>query len=133
MDEYQQLQLLQRLVTDTESSVGAKVVYEPYRKKELISAKPPRSFHLKTPHPTSPGKQVFAYARIKPVVACLGISTWEKCLKDADIARMPHCEFVRGLQYGEGGRRWKKVCRTDDEAYREVVYALSKACRYCLW
>lgn len=132
MDEYQQLQLLQRLVTNIESSVGTKVVYEPYRKKELISAKPPRSFHLKTPHPTSPGKQVFAYARIKPVVGCLGVSTWEKCLKDADIARMPHSEFVRGLQYGGDGRRWKKVCQTDDEIYREVVYALSKACKYCL-
>lgn len=132
MNKYQQVQLLQTLATGIGSSVGAKVVYEPYRKEELISAKRPRSFHLKTPHPTSPGKQVFAYARIKPVVGCLGVSTWEKCLKDADIAGMPHSQFVRGLQYGEDGRRWKKVCRTDDQVYREVVYALSKACRYCL-
>ncbi len=127
MNEQKQRQLLQRLVTDIEKRVGSKVVYEAFDKKA-------RHFRFKTPDPASRRKKVFGFATIRPRVGCLIITTWEKCLKDADVAKMPHSKFAKGLQYGAkdgDGRLWRCCKPHPDEVYQEVVYALSIAYRYC--
>lgn len=126
MTELEQQELLKRLVHDIGMRAGCKVGWYPCSK---VNA---RGFHIKVLNPPpsrSSKKNVFVYGTTTARLGCLRVSTWKRCLKNANWSKMSN--WKKDNHWGEAGIRWD-IYQTHSKVYDEVVYALSIACRYCL-
>jgi hypothetical protein len=131
MDAHEQLQLLDRLVTDIGRGVGWNLSYEPYRSEKDGVVEKARRFSIKLLDRPVSGvsrKDTFAFAEIHQKLGCLDIGTRKKSFTDVEIQRMRYAEAVPNSGFGRHSLRWR-ICQAGGVVYDEAVYWLSVACR----
>ena len=124
MDEQEQRLFLENLTSAIEEKAGCEVILKPWDAKG-------RRLSLRAR--TSDGtEKAFGFATIKPLKGCVGLTTWEKCLREVDPDTMPHWQLVENLEfrgpYGQKG--W--YCEANTDVYEEAVRVLTFACMYYL-
>lgn len=125
MNEQQQQDLLKELIVAISKLAGGEVDCQ------LCSKENPRGFHLRVVNPPSNRihrKNVFVYGTTTARLGCLRVSTWEKCLKNANWNQMRN--WKKDNIWGEPAVRWD-IHQPHAQVYNEAVSALSIACKYC--
>jgi len=125
MNEAEQRGLLEALTSDIGKRVGCRVFLKRWDKEG-------RRFSLRVSVPATGDERAFGFATIRPLKGCLGLTTWEKCLRDVDPDTLPHWHLVDNLEFRSplGQKCW--YCEASREAYDEAVNAMEIACMHYL-